>query len=164
MLQVIIAYILKHCYRRNPILDSATEKIAFGKTNGTRAITELGWSDANEKLEELAKQRDVSMDLKRLHALPTSEPLYQVQDCVPSIRVNALYKNGTRKAYKGVVPVICPMSPGDVLPSYSFNLVPRKRRQRSDKYVSDVPYLQAIRGHLTISTFEKFAQQSSLII
>ncbi len=145
---------LKQCWRAIPIAEAPVARVRLAWYSSGRSIKRLTVREVEKKL--LALDTDaphVRIQLRKLAALPSAEPLAQVQSQAPLMRANLFYceplEDGrTRRAMNVALPLFLP-APRGRLPDH--NLPPaappqsRTRARRSDEKLEDTAYLPSLR-------------------
>ncbi len=147
---------LKQCWRRVLIAPAPVARIRLAWYSNGRSIKRLSVQDAEKLLMQLDTSADhVRIQYRKLAALPSDEPLAQVQAQAPLMRANLFYvepldDGRQRQAMNIAMPLFVP-SPNGRLPH--CNQPPaappetRTRARRSDSRIDDEPWLPSIRVH-----------------
>lgn len=147
---------LKQCYRQIPVFETCPSRIGFSWYSSGRSIRKLTPREAEEKLLQLdTSQPHIQIQLQAVGQLRPGDMLAQVQNQVPVMRANPVWKHkdGTlRKALNTSLPIIIALnSDNPTLPAYNEPpLTPpeaRSRVERSDLKIDPQPFLPSIRVH-----------------
>ena len=145
---------LKQCWRAVPVAEAPMARVRLAWYSSGRSIKRLTVREVEKKLLALDSDAPhVRIQLRKLAALPSGEPLAQVQQQAPLMRANLFYceplEDGrTRRAMNVALPLFLP-APEGRLPDY--NLPPptppqtRTRARRSDEKLEEHPYLPSLR-------------------
>lgn len=145
---------LKQCWRAVPVAEAPVARVRLAWYSSGRSIKRLTVREVEKKLLALDSDAPhVRIQLRKLAALPSSEPLAQVQRQAPLMRANLFYceplEDGrTRRAMNVALPLFLP-APRGRLPDH--NQPPaappqsRTRARRSDEKLEDTPYLPSLR-------------------
>ena len=145
---------LKQCWRAVPVAEAPVARVRLAWYSSGRSIKRLTVREVEKKLLALDSDAPhVRIQLRKLAALPSSEPLAQVQQQAPLMRANLFYQEPledgrTRRAMNVALPLFLP-SPDGRLPDY--NQPPptppqtRTRARRSDEKLEEHPYLPSLR-------------------
>ncbi|QOR40888.1 DNA replication terminus site-binding protein [Billgrantia diversa] len=145
---------LKQCWRAIPVAEAPVARVRLAWYSSGRSIKRLTVREVEKKLLALDSDAPhVRIQLRKLAALPSSEPLAQVQSQAPLMRANLFYceplEDGrTRRAMNVALPLFLP-APRGHLPDH--NLPPatppqsRTRARRSDEKLEEHPYLPSLR-------------------
>ncbi|WP_412031226.1 DNA replication terminus site-binding protein [Halomonas sp. LR3S48] len=145
---------LKQCWRAIPMAEAPVARVRLAWYSSGRSIKRLTVQEVEKKLLALDSDAPhVRIQLRKLAALPSSEPLAQVQSQAPLMRANLFYceplEDGrTRRAMNVALPLFLP-APRGHLPDH--NLPPatpppnRTRARRSDEKLEETPYLPSLR-------------------
>lgn len=145
---------LKQCWRAIPLAEAPVARVRLAWYSSGRSIKRLTVREVEQKLLALDSDAPhVRIQLRMLAALPSSEPLAQVQSQAPLMRANLFYteplEDGrTRRAMNVALPLFLP-APRGRLPDH--NLPPatppqsRTRARRSDEKLEEHPYLPSLR-------------------
>ncbi|MBA2778957.1 DNA replication terminus site-binding protein [Billgrantia kenyensis] len=145
---------LKQCWRAIPLAEAPVARVRLAWYSSGRSIKRLTVSEVEKKLLTLDSDAPhVRIQLRKLAALPSGEPLAQVQSQAPLMRANLFYceplEDGrTRRAMNVALPLFVP-APRGRLPDH--NLPPatpppqRTRARRSDEKLEEHPYLPSLR-------------------
>ncbi|MBR9867208.1 MAG: DNA replication terminus site-binding protein [Oceanospirillales bacterium] len=147
---------LKQCYRQIPVYDTCPSRIGFSWYTSGRSIRKLTPVEAEEKLLKMdTSQPHIQLQLQAVGQLRPGDMLAQVQNQVPVMRANPVWKqkdHTLRKAQNTSLPIIIALnSDNPTLPAYNEPpLVPpeaRSRLERSDLKIDPQPFLPSIRAH-----------------
>ncbi|MDN3649714.1 DNA replication terminus site-binding protein [Reinekea marina] len=148
---------LKQVFRHLPLVVSRPEKVGFSWYTSGRSIQKITTKDAYDLLCKLnTESAHIQIQLERLAALPSNEPLARVQKQAPVLRANIVFANKQRRSLNVSLPLLFPNEGQIDLPD--FNIPPqtppaqRQRLVRSDNRIEDEAYLPSIRVH-------RYAQQ-----
>ncbi|NIC04192.1 DNA replication terminus site-binding protein [Halomonas sp. DX6] len=145
---------LKQCWRAIPVAEAPVARVRLAWYSSGRSIKRLTVREVEKKLLALDSDAPhVRIQLRKLAALPSSEPLAQVQSQAPLMRANLFYceplEDGrSRRAMNVALPLFLP-APRGRLPDH--NLPPaappqsRTRARRSDEKLEEHPYLPSLR-------------------
>ncbi|MCE8018892.1 DNA replication terminus site-binding protein [Halomonas sp. MCCC 1A11036] len=145
---------LKQCWRAVPVAEAPVARVRLAWYSSGRSIKRLTVREVEKKLLALDSEAPhVRIQLRKLAALPSSEPLAQVQRQAPLMRANLFYceplEDGrTRRAMNVALPLFLP-APRGRLPDH--NQPPaappqgRTRARRSDEKLEETPYLPSLR-------------------
>ncbi len=145
---------LKQCWRAIPVAEAPVARVRLAWYASGRSIKRLTVREVEQKLLALDSDAPhVRIQLRKLAALPSAEPLAQVQSQAPLMRANLFYceplEDGrTRRAMNVALPLFLP-APRGRLPDH--NLPPaappqqRTRARRSDEKLEELPYLPSLR-------------------
>lgn len=145
---------LKQCWRAIPVAEAPVARVRLAWYSSGRSIKRLTVREVEQKLLALDSDAPhVRIQLRKLAALPSSEPLAQVQSQAPLMRANLFYceplEDGrSRRAMNVALPLFLP-APRGHLPDH--NLPPaappqsRTRARRSDEKLEEHPYLPSLR-------------------
>lgn len=147
---------LKQCYRQIPLLTQRPNKIGFSWYTSGRSIRKLTPTEAEEKLLKMdIDQPHIQQQLQAIGNLRPSDMLAQIQNQVPVMRANMIWKNQdqvVRKARNTSLPIIIALDDDNpCLPAYNEPpLIPpetRSRLERSDLKIDPQPFLPSLRAH-----------------
>lgn len=151
---------LKQLYRHIPILASRPEKIGFTWYSNGRSIKKLTLSQAQDKLLAIGEEKQhIQQQLQKLNSLAENEVLAQIQNQVPVVRANLVFKQLNdkghsetfRKAMNVSLPLLVPEEGNPLLPA--FNQIDdqppaaRTRIARSDFKINEEVFLPSLRAH-----------------
>ncbi len=144
---------LKQCYRHIPVLEAAPLKVGFSWYTNGRSIRRLSVDEAEQKLLALGEDKaHIQIQLNKLHGLPATQGIAQVQTLAPVVRANLVYPDSHSRQRQAMNVALPLMIPGELLPEFnqiaSEPPAERTRQRRSDQKVSDDPFLPSIRVHL----------------
>lgn len=144
---------LKQCYRHIPLLETTPLKVGFSWYTSGRSIRRLSVEEAEQKLLALGEDKShIQIQLNKLHSLPATQAIAQVQTLAPVVRANIVYPDTHSRKRQAMNVALPLMICGELLPE--FNQIPteppqeRSRQRRSDQRISDEAYLPSIRVHL----------------
>ncbi|WP_417222793.1 DNA replication terminus site-binding protein [Amphritea sp.] len=147
---------LKQCYRQIPLLMQCPDKIGFSWYTSGRSIRKLTPTEAELKLQKMdVSQPHIQQQLQAVGNLRPGDMLAQIQNQVPVMRANMIWKNQdqvARKARNTSLPIIIALnSENPCLPAYNEPpLTPpetRSRLERSDLKIDPQPFLPSLRAH-----------------
>ena len=151
---------LKQLYRHIPILASRPEKIGFTWYSNGRSIKRLTIAQAQTKLLAMGEEKPhIQQQLQKLNTLHEHEILAQIQNQVPVVRANLVFKQldekghaeTIRKAMNVSLPLLVPEENNKLLPV--FNRIEdkppsaRTRIARSDFKICEEVFLPSLRVH-----------------
>lgn len=147
---------LKQSWRRLPVAPAPVARIRLAWYSSGRSIKRLSVEDAERLLMQLDTDADhVRLQYQRLAALPSGEPLAQVQAQAPLMRANLFYTlplddGRQRQAMNIAMPLFVPSRDGHLPHCNQPPAMPpnaRTRARRSDSRLEDDPWLPSIRVH-----------------
>lgn len=151
---------LKQTWRHIPYHEIPLSRIKMAWYTSGRSIKRVTVREAESMLLRYDAEADhIRIQLRKLAALPSGEPLAQVQNQAPVMRANLFYEEPLpdghdRKAMNVALPLFV-LSEDGRLPSHNqpppFPSPQRTRAVRSDNRIEDEPYLPSIRAHRYVS-------------
>lgn len=151
---------LKQLYRHIPILASRPEKIGFTWYSNGRSIKRLTIAQAQVKLLAMGEEKPhIQQQLQKLNTLSEHEILAQIQNQVPVVRANLVFKQRNekghtetiRKAMNVSLPLLVPEENNKLLPSFNQiedqPPITRTRIARSDFKICEDVFLPSLRVH-----------------
>ena len=147
---------LKQCWRRLLIAPAPVARIRLAWYSSGRSIKRLSVQDAEKLLMQLDTNADhIRIQYRKLAALPSDEPLAQIQAQAPLMRANLFYvepldDGRQRQAMNMAMPLFVPAHEGRLPHCNQPPEAPpdiRTRARRSDSRIDDEPWLPSIRVH-----------------
>ena len=151
---------LKQAYRHIPILETWPEKIGFTWYSNGRSIKKLTVAQAEQKLINMGEGKDhIQAQLQKLNTLGEHELLAQIQNQVPVVRANLVFKHlnelghseTIRKAMNVSLPLLIPSEKFPFLPKFNeISEQPpeqRTRIPRNDFKIEQDAFLPSLRAH-----------------
>jgi hypothetical protein len=143
---------LKQVFRHLPLVVSRPEKVGFSWYTSGRSIQRITTKQAYDLLCKLnTESNHIQIQLQRLAALPSNEPLARVQKQAPVLRANIVFANKQRRSLNVSLPLLFPNEGQIDLPDFSIPPetppTERQRLVRSDNRIEDEAYLPSIRVH-----------------
>lgn len=147
---------LKQCWRRLLTAPAPVARLRMAWYSNGRSIKRLSVQDAEKLLMKLDTSADhIRIQYQKLAALPSDEPLAQIQAQAPLMRANLFYiepldDGRQRQAMNIAMPLFVPSSDGRLPHCNQPPVMPpdtRTRARRSDSRIDDEPWLPSIRAH-----------------
>ena len=147
---------LKQCWRRLLIAPAPVARLRLAWYSNGRSIKKLSVADAERLLMQLDTEADhIRIQYRKLAALPSDEPLAQIQAQAPLMRANLFYvepldDGRQRQAMNIAMPLFVPSKDGRLPHCNQPPVAPpevRTRARRSDSRIDDEPWLPSIRVH-----------------
>lgn len=147
---------LKQCWRRVLIAPAPVARLRLAWYSNGRSIKRLSVQEAEKLLMKLDTSADhIRIQYQKLAALPSDEPLAQVQAQAPLMRANLFFTEPLddgrqRQAMNIAMPLFVPSVDGRLPHCNQPPAAPpetRTRARRSDSRIDDEPWLPSIRVH-----------------
>jgi len=139
---------LKSCYRKLLIIDESVEKISYCQQTSSLSISKISVNKAMRQLENLEKKGwDVNFQIEKLKKIDCNEILAKIQKQAPIIKANIRVNGELSLTRKPSLPIIINCDSKIEINFLEPGTEKVKRASRSDKRISDIPFLPTIRIH-----------------
>lgn len=144
---------LKQAYRHIPMLEQRPLKIGFTWSKQGRVIQRTSVATVRRLLEQRVETPQTRLELQRLSAVSSDEPLARVRRVCPHLRANIVFAESersgiVRRLMQTPLPILVPLLSGDRLPEF-VTVLPDPpvsvRLRRADVQIEDEPFLVSVR-------------------